>query len=118
MPEFQIPDRSSEKVKAIKKNNILMVILIICLLIGIVWTVLEFKNISEEGVACISQPFVWGADKMVKGLEGEGHMDCMCSIYNDVGFQSQYSFNENSENPIKEQQNINRNFNNLFGNRN
>jgi len=57
----------------------------------------SLKNFSRDGVACQSQPFLYGAGIMA-GKYDNGHMYCSCSITGD-GIAKTYSFDETTENP-------------------
>jgi len=82
---------------------------LILLVIGIVWTVAEFRQISKDGIACKSQPFIYGA-RVMAGKQSGGHMDCSCQIYGD-DYSKSYSFNEVQENPLIRSE---ENYSNLF----
>lgn len=71
--------------------------LLIALVLGMIWTVVEFKQISREGIACKSNPFVWGA-RVMADKQPNGHMQCSCQVYGD-DYSKFYSFNEMAENP-------------------
>lgn len=74
--------------------------LIIVLILGLILTIAEFKDISRKGVACISNPFIYGA-KIMSGKQNNGHMFCTCQVYGD-DYVKQYSFNELQQNPNNE----------------
>jgi len=77
------------------------VTLLIVLILGMIWTVVEFRQISREGVACKSNPFIYGAQIMA-GKQANGHMSCSCQVSGDDYFKT-YSFNEVEENPERNQ---------------
>lgn len=89
-------------------DRIWRIVLLITLILGFAWTVMEFKEISRDGVACKSQPFIWGARNLVETVTNNGQMECTCTIYDDKGYFKYYSFNEEMENPsYLSRQNIN-----------
>jgi len=71
--------------------------LLIALVFGMIWTIVEFKEISRDGVACKSNPFIWGAQVM-SSKQPNGHMDCSCRVYGD-DYDRGYYFNELEQNP-------------------
>ena len=71
--------------------------LLIALVFGMIWTIVEFKEISIDGVACKSNPFIWGAQVM-SSKQPNGHMDCSCRVYGD-DYDRGYYFNELEQNP-------------------
>ena len=88
--------------------------LIVALILGMIWTVVEFRQISRAGLECASQPFLYGAKVMSEKYGEKGHFECsVCSVGNDE-VQKSYSFNQDEENFIKNQDfgGLNLNFNN------
>jgi|TARA_R100000049_G_C1887921_1_gene42025 hypothetical protein len=84
-----------------KKDNfykLWSIALIIILVIGMIYMFWEFRQIDRDGIACKSQPFIWGAQQMTSRPNVE-HMSCSCAITGEDYFKP-YSFNEEQENPF------------------
>jgi len=71
--------------------------LLICFIVVSIVVTVQLKNFSTKGVACQSQPFLYGA-RIMAGKYTNGHMYCSCSISGD-GVAKTYSFDEKTENP-------------------
>lgn len=100
MEEDNIPKVSEHKVndRKIKFQIYLTIFLIIALTIGFTMTVLEFRTMSRDGIACKSQPFIYGAKVMTDRIE-DGHMFCSCTV-SGKDYYKKYSFDEINENPL------------------
>jgi hypothetical protein len=73
------------------------VTLIVLLAFGMAFMFWQISQINERGIACQSQPFIWGAQQMTDRPDVD-HFSCFCSVTGEDYF-SKYSFNENQENP-------------------
>ena len=61
-----------------KNNKPLKIFIMSCLIVIIIlmgFMIKEFSMIKKEGTACISSPFVWGAQKVADGGED---LSCNC----------------------------------------
>lgn len=84
-----------------EKFNYYWRIALLVAFIGVsIWAVTQLTHLNKQGVACQSQPFVYGARVMAAKYDN-GHMYCSCSITGD-GVQKTYSFDEKQENPKPE----------------
>ena len=71
----------------------------LCLKIGIlIVLIIGVTLLSKGGFQCQADPFVYGAGRMVEKETNQGHMDCLCSIYDNYNTKN-YAFNEKEENP-------------------
>jgi len=65
------------------KNKPLRIFIVVCL-VGIMilmgFMISEFSKIKSEGTACISSPFVWGAQKVAESGE-----DLSCNCLSSTG---------------------------------
>ncbi len=71
--------------------------LIVLMVLGMSYMFYELATLNKDGIACKSQPFVWGAQKMVEGKKAD-EMYCTCTVTGNDYF-AKYSFNTEKENP-------------------
>ncbi len=79
-----------------KINLYLSIGIILVLIIGVV-------VLGKGGFNCQANPFLWGAQQMVKKETNDGSMECSCVIYDKYTknySMKRYSFNEKQENPL------------------
>ena len=80
-----------------KFNTYWKIGLLLAFIIGIVVVTTQLISFNRNGVACQSQPFIYGARIMADKYK-EGHMVCKCDVTGkDV--KKVYSFDETTENP-------------------
>jgi len=72
--------------------------LIVILSVAMIFMFWQFSQVDKDGVACKSQPFIYGARQMTERPNVD-HVSCSCSIVGEDYFKP-YSFNENQENPF------------------
>lgn len=68
-----------DKIKQIQLTNIILIILLI---VGLLWTIQEFRAISKTGLMCAKSPFVYGAQEISKKYENSS---VFCSCVMDSG---------------------------------
>lgn len=72
-----------DKLQQIKLTNIILMILLI---IGIIWTISEFRAISKAGLSCAKSPFVYGAQEISKQYDNS-FVDCSCLMADSNSFR-------------------------------
>lgn len=80
-----------------KFDKVWKIMLLTVLILGMIFMFWQFSQIDKEGIACRTQPFVWGAKQMTLRPNVD-HMFCSCTVSGE-DFLKPYSFTENQENP-------------------
>lgn len=74
--------------------------LIVILIIAMVLVFVMFKQMSIEGITCLSQPFRYGAIKIIETqTNGEGSISCSCHLIHGI-YTKPYSFREVGKNSM------------------
>jgi len=78
--------KRKKKQKMEIKNNPLKVFIVVGVILIIflmIFTIREFSQIKKEGIACMSSPFVWGAQKVAEKEDG---ISCSCVTHSGKTF--------------------------------
>ena len=81
--------------------------LLIILVFAMIIIFVMFKQMSIEGISCLSQPFRYGAMQIVeKQTKGEGSISCTCQLSHGI-YTKPYSFREIGKNSLFVNQSLN-----------
>jgi hypothetical protein len=82
-----------DKITQVKVTNIILIVLLV---IGLVWTILEFRDINKQGLSCKQHPFLYGAEEVATKMNST--ISCYCNM--NVG-RGGFAFNQTDIIPLQ-----------------